>query len=309
MMRALNDPLTAGQPWSGRLSPGWRGGAVRDSFEGCCELDGWIGRRSGRAAAGQRGAMTVTPGPPGAGRVLLYAEDRAGLSALLVTQAVTALVLFAAACTLDPLMRRSLAVASLLAITIAATGIWGASSLTVLRFTVPVGIRVDSVGIRIGGLRAQERRQRSGRWPPRKPFHVSAQGRAVFTCPWEGVQALYLVRRRADLKPLLRQYRAFRKKFQQLRRPLGMLNVNRAALVIVNSPALAYSDPGTFRGDWARPGTATGVTSPTWLVPTRHPDALLAALARAPAAPPVRERLPPGENFRFYDGLGPQRAD
>lgn len=253
--------------------------------------------------------MTATPTPPGGGRVLLYSEDRAGLTVPLVTQAITAPVLFAAACTLDPLMRRSLAVASVLAVTIAATGIWGVSSLTVLRFTWPVGIRVDSAGIRIGGLRARERRQRTGRWPPRKPFHVGAQGRAVFTCPWEGVQALYLVRSRAELKPLLRQYRAFRKKFQQLRRPLGMLNVNRAALVIVNSPALAYSDPGTFRGDWAKPGTAAGVPSPTWLVPTRRPDALLAALARTPAAPPVREHLPPGENFRFYDGFGTQRAD
>ncbi len=253
--------------------------------------------------------MTVTPTPPGAGRVLLYSENRAGLTALLVSHAVAATALFAAACTLDPFMRRSFAVAALLAAAIAATGVWGISSLTVLRFIWPVGIRIDSAGIRIGGLRARERRQRSGRWPPRKPFHVSTQGRAVFTCPWEGVQALYLIRSRAELKPLLQQYRAFRKKFQQLRRPLGMLNANRAALVIVNSPALAYSDPGTFRGDWARPGAATGVASPTWLVPTRHPEALLAALARVPRAPLVHDHLPPGESFRFYDGLGTHRAD
>lgn len=253
--------------------------------------------------------MTATPTPPGAGRVLLYSEDRAGLNALLVSQAATATALFAAACTLDPFMRRSFVVAVLLAAAIAATGVWGISSLTVLRFTWPVGIQVDSAGIRIGGLRARKRRQRAGRWPPRRPFHVSTQGRAVFTCPWEGVQALYLVRNRAELKPLLRQYRAFRKKFQQLRRPLGMLNVNRAALVIVNSPALAYSEPGTFRSDWARPGTTTGVTSPTWLVPTRHPEALLAALARVPGAPPVRDHLPPGESFRFFDGITPHRAE
>jgi hypothetical protein len=307
-MLVLNDPLTAQQHRRGRLSRTGRR-AVRNSFEGCCELDGWIDRRSERAAAGQRGAMTATPTPPGAGRVLLYSEDRAGLNALLVAQAATATVLFAVACTLDPFMRRSFAVAALLAVGIATAGVWGVSSLTVLRFTWPVGIRVDSAGIRIGGLRARERRQQAGRWPPRKPFHVSTQGRAVFTCPWEGVQALYLVRRRAELKPLMQQYRAFRKQFQQLRRPLGMLNTNRAALVIVNSPALAYSEPGMFRGEWARPGTATGVPSPTWLVPTRHPEALLAALARAPAAPPVRDHLPPGERFRFFAGIGPRRAE
>ena len=253
--------------------------------------------------------MTAAPTPPGAGRVLLYSEDRAGLNALLISQAVTAPVLFVAACTLDPFMRRSLVVAALLAVVIAATGVWGISSLLMLRFIWPVGIRVDSAGIRIGGLRARERRQRSGRWPPRKPFHVGTQGRAVFTCPWEGVQALYLVGSRAELKPLIQQYRTFRQKFQQLRRPLGMLNVSRAALVIVNSPAVAYSDPGTFRAEWVRPGTATGVVSPTWLVPTRRPEALRAALARVPGAPPVRDHLPPGQTFRFYDAIGSQRAD
>jgi hypothetical protein len=240
--------------------------------------------------------------------MLLYSEDRAGLNTWLISQAVAAPVLFIAACTLDPLMRRSLADASVLAVVIAATGVWGLSSLLMLRFTWPIGIRIDSAGIRIGGLRARERRQRSGRWPPRKPFHISTQGRAVFTCPWEGVQALYLVSDRAELKRLVRQYRAFRKRFQQLRKPLGMLTVGSAGLVIVNKPALAYSDPGTFRGDWARPGTETGVVSPTWLVPTRNPGALRAALAKVDGAPPVNDHLPPGENFRFYDAISTLRA-
>lgn len=69
--------------------------------------------------------------------------------------------------------------------------------------------------------------------------------------------------------------------------------------MIVINPALTHSDPGTFRTNRSQIGPAKGVISPTWLVPTRHPEALRAALARAPAAPAARDHLPPDEKFAF----------
>lgn len=99
-------------------------------------------------------------------------------------------------------------VAAVLVLPTVAAAIWTMVAVLGLIHIWPIGIRIDSAGIRIGGLRAWERRQLSGRWPPRKPFHVGAQGRAVFTCPWEGVRELYLIGSQAELKPLLQQKRA-----------------------------------------------------------------------------------------------------
>jgi hypothetical protein len=242
--------------------------------------------------------MTETVTRPGVTGQLLYAEDHSGLERVIVVQAIVAPAVFLAISVPYALVSSSgLAVLLLIPWVIAA--FWTIGSVLSLIFLWPVGIRVDSAGIRIGGLRAWERRQLSGRWPPRKPFHVGAQGRAVFTCPWEGVRELYLISGRAEIKPLIRQKRTFRKRARQLRAPLGSLGFVKTGLVIVSDPALTSSDPSTFRPNRRWPGQVQGVVSPTWVVPTRHPDELRAALTRVPNAPAVQDSLPPGMKFVF----------
>ena len=247
--------------------------------------------------------MTETTTRPGVTGQLLYAEDHSGLEQVIVVQAILAPALLLAISVPYALVSSS-GVAVLLLIPWLIAAFWTIGSVLSLIFLWPVGIRVDSAGIRIGGLRAWERRQLSGRWPPRKPFHVGAQGRAVFTCPWEGVRELYLIRGRAEIKPLIEQKRTFRKRAQQLRAPLGFLGFVKSGLVIVNDPPLTHSDPGTFRPNRRWPGLVRGVPSPTWLVPTRHPDELRAALARMPNAPAVQDSLPPDEKFAFRSRRG-----
>jgi hypothetical protein len=243
--------------------------------------------------------MTETVTRPGITGELLYAEDHSGLARRIVVQAVLAPVIFVAL--FVPLgLASSSAVAAVLVLPTVVAAIWTMVSVLSLIYNWLIGIRIDSAGIRIGGLRAWEKRQLSGRWPPRKPFHVGAQGRAVFTCPWEGVRELYLIGSQAGFKPLLQQKRAFRKRTSQLRTALGFLGAVNAGLVIVTDPSLTHSDPGAFRANRSQIGPIKGIISPTWLVPTRHPEALRAALAKAPGAPAVGEHLPPDEKFAFY---------
>jgi hypothetical protein len=243
--------------------------------------------------------MTETIARPGVTGELLYSEDRSGLERRIVVQAIVAPVILIAISVPYGLVNSN-SLAALLLIPWLIAGLWTMLAVLGLIFIWPVGIRIDSAGIRIGGLRAWERRQLSGRWPPRKPFHVGAQGRAVFTCPWEGVRELYVIRGRGELKPLIQQKRAFRKRTSQLRTPLGWLGFVKAGLVIVTNPSLTRSDPATFRANWSQAGHIKGVTSPTWLVPTRHPEALRAALAQAPGAPAIGDQLPPDEKFFFH---------
>jgi hypothetical protein len=159
-----------------------------------------------------------------------------------------------------------------------------------------LGIQVDDHQIQIGGLRQSERRRRAGRRPPHGAITVLAQTRAVFTCPWSspwssGIEELYLITGRRELKAFIRQYLA-ETGFGQV--PLGFLLAPgmRAGLVIVHNPSLGTSDPATIRAVVTTRGLLEGVTSRVWLIPTRHPGRLRAALAQVPAAPPVREGPP-----------------
>jgi hypothetical protein len=244
----------------------------------------------------------TTTARPGVTGELLYAEDKSGLERRVIVHAIAAPIVLAAV--LVPfLLVASNGLAVLLVFPVLIAAIWALASVFVLKFLWPIGIRADSAGVRIGGLRAWERRQLSGRWPPRRPFHVRAQGRAVFACPWEGVKELYLVRSREDLRPVTRQRSTFRKRTSQLRTPLGYFYTPKAGLVIVTDPALTISDPDRFRANWSRIGHIKGVMSPTWLVPTRHPDDLRTALAKVPNIPAVEDHLPPDEKFTFYYSL------
>ena len=62
-----------------------------------------------------------------------------------------------------------------LVILVVACAFWAMIIWLSLIYGLYVGILVDTSGIQIGGIRAQERRIRHHRWPPRKPFRVSGQ--------------------------------------------------------------------------------------------------------------------------------------
>jgi hypothetical protein len=161
---------------------------------------------------------------------------------------------------------------------------WAFAGLVMLAQSRPTGLRVDATGIRIGGVRRAERQSLTTRLQ-RKPLPVSGQRSAVFLCPWDAVWRLAVVADRGELRDIRRRARADRGGRQSWLSsiPLGWLSAPfmRACLIIhvvpgrVSKPPLR---PVKRRGNWLD----FGVLSPTWLVPTRHPVALLAALRRIP---------------------------
>jgi hypothetical protein len=101
--------------------------------------------------------MTESVTRPGVTGELLYAEDKNGLERRIVVQAIVAPVIFLALFVLLGLATSSAAAAVLVLPTVAAA-IWTMVSVLGLIYNWPIGIRIDSAGIRIGGLRAWERR-------------------------------------------------------------------------------------------------------------------------------------------------------
>lgn len=234
-----------------------------------------------------------------AGTELLYAEDRSAVTPALVASAVISVIVtagFFAAMYLPHL--------SGLGIIGVVTGVWAIFMWLPLIYGLYVGIRIDPERIQIGGIRARERRIRQHRWPPRKPFHAGGQSRAVFSCPWEGVRSLYLLTDRDEIKHLLRDWNRFRKETAGLRTPLGAMNApfSKSILVITHNAIDATSDPAEFRPNWGQYGNIKPVQSPTWIVPTRRPEALRAALEQVPGAPAVQDTLPPQATFQFRSG-------
>lgn len=176
-----------------------------------------------------------------------------------------------------------------------------------LNLSLAIGIRVDADGIHIGGMNARDRRVRKGKWPPRKPPKCLEQYKATFTCPWEGVRSLYVITEKPELKHIHGDRKRFLKSYDGLVIPLGVffpIWFTKAELVITHNAIDAASDPPTFRRMRGRYGRLTGVESPTWMIPTNHPEALKAALERAPGAPRVQDRLPPEAIFQFKSGPG-----
>lgn len=230
---------------------------------------------------------------------LIYSEDRAAVRPPLMIHSVLALIAllgFGAAMNLPHL--------SGLAIPAAAALFWGIVVWILLFYGLYTDIRVDADGIRIGGVRARENRIRQHRWPPRRPFRVAGQSRAVFTCPWEGVRSLYLITDAEDFKRIRGDLKQFLKERKGTQAPLGMLHgpFMKAALVITHNAIDATSDPAEFRPSWGQYVNLQPVKSPTWMVPTRNPEALRAALQQIPGAPPVQDTLPPQATFQFRSG-------
>lgn len=101
--------------------------------------------------------MTETVTRPGITGELLYAEDHSGLERRVVVQAIVApLILIAISVPYGLVASNGLA--ALLLIPWGIAGVWTIISLAGLIYNWPIGMRIDSAGIRIGGLRAWEKR-------------------------------------------------------------------------------------------------------------------------------------------------------
>lgn len=237
---------------------------------------------------------------PGTDVQLTYREDRCGARWPLGFNAVLGWVLmigFGIAMNIPHL--------SGLVIIAVGGGLLGVCMTAVLGFGMHIGIRAGHNGIQIGGMNYRDRRIRKEKWPPRKPLKAIEFDKAVFTCPWEGVRSVYLLTGKDEIRRIRRDLKKFQRATPAPRIPIGVLYQTwfvKAELVITHNATDATSDPAEFRTAWAQYGRIRPVESPTWMIPTRNPDALRAALEQIPGAPPVQNALPPEAVFQFRSG-------
>jgi len=152
----------------------------------------------------------------------------------------------------------------------------------------PTGVRMDESGISIGAVRSR----RAAR---RKPT-VNHQSWGLFTCPWPAVEAMRVVTDRAELRAMRNspRYYTFTNRWGG---KSGMSHCNigvlaspfmRAALVIDVDPALVTVPeirPARYYNNFKNGYFSRLIRpqlSPTWVVPTRHPEALSTALQTMP---------------------------
>ena len=126
--------------------------------------------------------------------------------------------------------------------------------------------------------------------------------KAVFTCPWQATDGLYVLTGRTDIKRIRQGLRRFRRRTNSARMALGVFDsaafLADALLVISNDPGRTESEPRTFTSAIGQYSRVAPVPPPTWLVPIRNPGAFRAAVRQLPQAPPVHDRLPEGQ-LRF----------
>jgi hypothetical protein len=152
----------------------------------------------------------------------------------------------------------------------------------------PTGIQIDESGISIGAVR-------SARSASRRPT-VNHQGWGLFTCPWSAVQDLRIVTDRDELQQLKTAPRYYTLT-NRWSNKAGVSHCNigvlaspfmRAALIIEVNPFAATASqvrPARYYSNF-KDGRFSHLVhpqlSPTWVVPTRHPEALGAVLRAVP---------------------------
>jgi hypothetical protein len=223
---------------------------------------------------------------------LVYSEDRSGVRWQTVTIAALGWVLF-----FGGIIAMSLPRLLGLGVLALVGGFLALIYTVMLVYTMAAGFRVYEEGIQIGGLRGRDRRLRRGSWPPRKLSALSRK--AVFICPWQATDGLYVLTERSDIKRIRQGSREFRKRTAGTEVTLGVLdnpgNFAYALLVISNDPSRTESEPRNIRAGRGQFSRIRPVMSPTWVVPIRNPGAFRAAVQRLPQAPPVYDRLPEGQ--------------
>ena len=152
----------------------------------------------------------------------------------------------------------------------------------------PTGVRIAESGISIGAVRSAGAARR-------RPT-VNHQSWGLYTCPWPAVLSVRIVTDRDELRQIKNspQYYTLTNRWTN---KLGMRRCNigvlaspfmRSALVVeVNPFRVTASEvrPARFFTNY-KDGHLSHLVqpqlSPTWVVPTRHPEALRAALRATP---------------------------
>ena len=160
--------------------------------------------------------------------------------------------------------------------------------ISLLNRNWPTGIRVDESGISIGAIG-------SAQAVLRRPT-VNHQSWVLCTCPWPAVQGVRLVTDRAELRRM-KNSPSYYTLTNRWGGKAGMTHCNigvlaspfmSAALVIeVNPSAVTTAEirPARYYSNF-KDGRLSHLIRPqlssTWVAPTRHPEALRAALQRVP---------------------------
>lgn len=166
----------------------------------------------------------------------------------------------------------------------------GMIGITLLYRNWPTGIRIDESAISIGAIG-------SARAARRTPT-INHQSRGLFTCPWPAVEGVRIVTDRAELRRMKNQprYYTFTNRWGGKRGMshcpchVGVLAspFMRAALVLDVEPLAVTATrirPARLYTNF-KDGRFSRLIqpelSPTWVVPTRHPEALGQALEALP---------------------------
>jgi hypothetical protein len=137
----------------------------------------------------------------------------------------------------------------------------------------PTGIQVRSDGLLVGGI---HRAQRPGRGLP----SVDARWRRPFFCPWPAIRGAEVV---ADPVYIRRTNKDSREPgkvalgifYAPFTRSALYLEVDWNAVIVPE-----FREPDTRRPFFRPANFTVPFTSPVWLIPTRRPEALRAALSR-----------------------------
>ncbi len=137
----------------------------------------------------------------------------------------------------------------------------------------PAGIEITTEGIRVGGIH-RERRQ-GGRLPS-----VDARWKRPFFCPWNAVRGAEIVTDRAYIRKTNAEFRergkvALGMFYAPFTRSALFLDIDTSAVTIPE-----FREPDTSRPFFRPASFAVPFTSRLWLIPTKRPEALRAALAR-----------------------------
>ena len=177
----------------------------------------------------------------------------------------------------------------------------GAFYSMALAISRAVGLRVYEDSIQIGGLHGRDRSLQRGTWPP-PTLNVSMRRKAVFICPWQATDGLYLLTERSEIKRFRQDATRYTRSVRGKKIPLGVFSgataFADAILVISNDPRRTESEPREFDVQRGQYGLIYPVRSSAWMVPIRNPAAFRAAVQRLPQAPPVYDFLPEGR-LRF----------
>ena len=164
---------------------------------------------------------------------------------------------------------------------------------------LPLGIRMDQQGIRIGGVQAVEEGHSRVR-PRDKPIQGFTRSMHVYSCDWEGVKRIKVLTNSRELKAMSTGFGPGPNEYHgewwySLRdaawAPGRFIDVLTGAVLVIEVETQRASFQAT-RPPKGRLGAKVAdriyqSDTMTWVIPTRNPQAIKAALAAA--QPPVYE--------------------